>query len=387
MRRTLSRRRLLLYGAAALAVPAVAGSTTAPVGDGRARLRLLRHAYAGDPSASGTDRWDVQLIQGDRARPSAQLVTEQFVYATAVRRISDPAGVTQCLRPADVPDSWLLRDVSGRLIQRFDGDDTAIDIGLPEFRRASADFLVAKCRDGGRQPWSGVGHDEFNAEFGWGWDGVVPARYPDTGSWQRAVTEYVAHLDDRLRGAGFDLVGNLGAATDDKYDDFFMTLRRRGMVPSLEYFVCGRYRPDDSTANYADPAEWLRQVRLIGRFEDPGGGAAGRTAAGVRLIVHERQTGERAIRYSLASYLLGSSGDGASVYGADVSYDARTTPYPRCFDDARRLGAPIEPMTPLPGDTWSRRFAGGSVVVNAGGATTTYRGRTIEAHDAVIDAA
>ena len=373
-----SRRRFLTGVTVALILPAAAGCVAGPSRE--PAFRLVRHVYSGDPSAAGTGRWPLQVLQGDRTRPSSETVPEQFVYATAIRRDSDPTGVTQCLRPADVDDSWLLNDSSGRLIQRRGGDDTALDVGNPEFRRAAARFLVEKCRNEGGQRWTGVQHDEINADFGWGWDGATPAAYPTSESWQAALTGYMALLAHELEEAGFTLGGNLGGATDADHDDWYAELTDCGMVPSLETYVCGGYLPGGSTANYADPPEWLRQVRLVERTETEGGASA--TPSGTRIVVHDQQDTEAGIRYSLASFLLATTGRGA--YGADVRYDA-ASPYPECFDDALALGPPTAARTQVDEHVWTRPFRAGSVAVNVGPSAARYEGAVLEPHTGRID--
>lgn len=320
----------------------------------------MRYCFAGDPSTGPTERWRWQGLQGDRRRPPAEQVPHQLVYATAVRRTSDPAGTTQCARPQDVPDAWVLRDEAGRPVTRGQGgEDTALDVGDPGFQLASADFLVAKCR---RERWAGVLHDEFNPEFGFGWDGAVPAKHPTTQAWQAALLGYVTVLARRLADAGFLLAGNIGTVT--RYSrGWNQQLVDAGLVPVSEFFVTGA--TGNGTIATAENGLWAEQVDWLDR----------NLAAGRTVVVHERQTDEALVRYGLGTFLL--CDDGHGVFGADVDYDAATTPYPDCFADAVRLGSPGGARTELRPGLWRRRFSHGHVLVNSSGTATTWDGVTV----------
>jgi len=380
--RAISRRRLLMLGGTAAGAALVANTVANTRGRGFALLpnssfapstssatyvpTFARFAFSGDPSAPGTERWQWQGLQGDLKRPAAELVANQLLYATAVQRSSDPAGITQCLLPRNVASSWRLRDHQGRLVQRDHDDDTALDVGEPAFQQAAAQFLLAKCRE---QRWSGVLHDEINADFQFGWPGAVPAAYPTPGDWQTAQLRYVRVLARRLNEAGFVLAGNLGTVTRDARS-WSEQLVAAGMTAVSEFFVTGN--ADGGTMASAENGQWQEQIDW----------AEWNLAQRRTVVLHERQSAEAPIRYGLATFLLVDTGTG--VFGADVDYDATTTPYPKCFTDAARLGPPTDRRLELNGGLWSRQFRNGLVLVNSNEHAMTWHGTELSPTSAAI---
>ncbi len=380
----MSRRGLLAVGGtaagAAIVVPLVGTDqgwwsplvSTMPGAAGSAasaatgRPIFARFAYSGDPSEEGTARWQWQGLQGDRMRPSLNVVATQLRYATAVARASDPTGITQCLPPHEVRSNWRLRDLQGRPVLRNDGDDAALDVGEPDFQQAAADFLVAECR---QQRWSGVLHDEFNADFQFGWPGAVPAAYPTPADWQAAQLRYVRVLAWRLNEAGFVLAGNLGTVTRDTRN-WNEQLVDAGMIAVSESFVTGA--TGGGTMASAENGQWKEQVDW----------AEWNLARHRTVVVHERQSAEAPIRYGLGTFLLVDTGTG--VFGADVDYDAATTPYPACFTDATRLGPPTSSRTELDDGLWARSFRNGQVLVNSREMATKWAGITLSPTSAAI---
>ncbi|GAB2936910.1 hypothetical protein GCM10027047_37010 [Rhodococcus aerolatus] len=367
-----SRRALLRgAGAALLAAtaaasgvrpgsPAGAAAAAGPAPAGSGGLSLLRFAYSGDTDGPGAQRFQWQGLQGDLARPAG--VATVLVYATAVERRDDPAGTTQCLPPAEVADRWRLRDTRGDVVTRA-GGDVALDVGDAALRSRAADFLVAKCRADG---WTGVLLDEVNAEFGWGWPGAVPARYPTPQSWQAAQQGFVAALGDALRGAGLSLAGNVAQPL---WPEFCLALAAGGMEPVVENFVAGRVGP----AGYltARGGGWEARLAWVERAQ----------AVTSRVVLHDTQTDEAAIRYGLGSFLLVD--DGSGVYGASVAYDA-DPPFPDAYRAAGGLGAPRSSRTEVAPGVWARDFAGGRLVVNATRADVEVAGTAVPATDSVL---
>lgn len=378
----ISRRRLLMFGGVAAGAGLVGNTVANTQGRGFTPLSgwlsaprnsqaayaptFARFAFSGDPSRPGTERWQWQGLQGDRSRPAADLVVNQLVYASAVERSSDPAGITQCMRPRDVARSWRLHDLDGRLVQRNHDDDTALDVGEPAFQEAAAQFLLAKCID---QRWSGVLHDEFNADFQFGWPGAVPATYPTPADWQAAQLRYVRVLAQRLNEAGFVLAGNLGTVTRDTRN-WSEQLVEAGMIAVSEFFVTGA--TGGGTMASAENGQWKEQVDWV----------EWNLARHTTVVVHERQNAEAPIRYGLGTFLLVDTGTG--VFGADVDYDAAATPYPACFTDATMLGSPTSSRVEVADGTWARNFRNGQVLVNSREMTTQWRGITLPPTSAAI---
>lgn len=368
-REGLSRRRLLQLGgltAAGLCVPwsATAWADSTPA-TASYTPTFLRFAYYGNPTAAGTERWQWQGLQGDRARPSFATVPEQYVYADTVKRSGDPTGITQCMRPGDVANAWLLRDRSGAVIHRDSNDDYALDVGNSAYRNAAADFLVRKCQT---ERWSGILLDEVNPTISWAFPGAVPARYPTDAAWQGALRGFVQVLASRLKAAGFGLVGNVGTA-EKQYRAWCESLVRVGMVCNSEFFVCGGYGTNNvatlEDGTWAEQMDWMEWAQ----------------ANGPRVLVHDKQDDDKLIRYGVGSFLLADTGKG--VYGADVNYGADTR-YPVCFDEAKQLGSPIGVRTQVQPGVWRRDFSSGYVLVNSSTRATTYQGRPVPSTSGTI---
>jgi len=371
----LTRRHILQLGAAAAAVAFVPWSKLTPTAEaagGGYTPTLQRFVFSGDAGAAGTQRWRWQCIQDGQTRPTAAQVPKQFVYATAVRRNGDGLGLTQCLAPGQVAAEWLLRDGAGNLITRNGGGDIALDVGNPNFQNDAANFLVVKCRNGG---WSGVWLDEVNFDFSFGgWSGN-PVKYPDNASWQRALTAFTKYLAAQLKAAGFKFGGNLGSYSAYNSATFARTLVTNGMIPGVEFFVAGNQNAGqapqstdgDQDNNWPIQMGWLDWCMAnVGES-----------------VFHDDATDPNRITYSFCSFLLADNGTGR--YGADTNQDTNT-PYPQCYTDAGKLGAPIGARYQPQGGVWRRDFTTGTVVVNTNRGSVTYNGRAYAGVSAVITA-
>ena len=197
---------------------------------------LMRIAFSGDPAGAGTERWRWQLIQDGQSRPTKAQDPSQFVYAAFVKRNSDPGGLTQCLRPADVRSEWILKDSSGNPMPRNNGDEVCLDVGDADYQQAAAQFLISKCRSGN---WTGVYMDEINANFDWAGYPARPGKYPDDTSWRSALVSFCGYLAQQLKAAGFLIAGNLGTYSNYNSYTFARTLVANGMIPRVEFFVAG----------------------------------------------------------------------------------------------------------------------------------------------------
>lgn len=355
-------RRSLLLGAAA-----GTGALAFGLPPSEYQPTYIRWAFAGNPSVGDTQRWAWQGLQGDRSRPPLASVPHQLVYASAVRRTSDPEGITQCMLPKNVPDEWLLRDQAGRVISRAQGDTVALDVGNSKVRSAAAKFLVEKCA---RQRWSGVAHDEFNPVFGFGWSGAVPARYPTDTQWQEALLGYVAVLSKAVADAGFLFAGNVGTVTTTSRP-FNKAIVRTGCLSISEFFVAGGRDP--ASAATAENGQWAEQVDWV----------EWNLHAGRRVVVHDAQTEPGRIRYGLGTFLL--LDDGHGVYGADADYNADTTPYPQCFVDAKKLGSTRDSRREIHPHVWERRFSAGKVLVNSSEKSAVIGSRVMAPTSALVE--
>jgi len=370
-----TRRHVLQLGAAAAAVALIPWSKLTPTAEAAAGSytpTLMRIAFSGDPAGAGTERWRWQLIQDGQSRPTLAQVPEQFVYATYVRRNSDNAGLTQCLPPGQVTADWLLRDGAGNPITRNAGDDTAIDVGNPNFQSAAANSLIAKCRNGG---WTGVWMDEVNYDFTFGGWSATPAKYPDNVSWQRALLAFTKYLAAQLKAVGFTFGGNLGTYSAYNSASFARNLAAGGMIPGVEFFVAGNQNAGqapqgvdgDQDNNWPVQMGWLDWCM----------------ANAAQSVFHDDATDQNRITYSFGSFLLADNGTGR--YGADVNQDTNT-PYPQCYTDAGKLGAPNGARYSPEAGVWRRDFATGSVVVNTNRNAVTYNGQSYAGVSAVITA-
>lgn len=313
---------------------------------------FLRFDFSGDTAEYGSDRWQWQGLQGDRPRPAG--VRQAFVYATAVQRPGDGLGVTQCVPPGGVKDSWFLRDRSGEKIFRsINGGDYALDVGNVEFRKSAGAFLLDKCA---RQGWDGVIHDEVNGELEWAFPGALSEKYPDPAAYRQVQLEYVSELGDTLRSGGFQLAGNIGQPI---YETWCKDLSRTGMITSTEVFVAG----DEGSSGMAtaDDGTWKERVEFT----------EWSMLHTQQVLVHDRATDPASIAYGLCSFLLVDNGRGA--YGADLAYSA-PTPYPVSFNDAVRLGPPVGARSEVETNLWRREFSRGYVLVNSGTVRAAHQG-------------
>lgn len=328
------------------------------------RPSFVRFAYSGNTAASGADRWSWQGLQGDRPKPAG--VPNLLVYATAVQRPSDTSGITQCVRPADVRPEWVLVDPAGRPIRRGSGGaggDLALDVGNAEFQRASAAFLVAKCR---REGWSGVLHDEINGEFRWAFADQKSARYPTSSAWQQAQLGYVQYLAAQLAAVGLRLVGNIG---EPVYRAWCEDLTRAGMITNTEMFVAGdsgRTGPRSAeSGGWSDRVSWLEWS----------------LTNAPAVVVHDRQTNADAVGFGLGTFLLVDNGKG--VYGASTGYSASDA-WLDSFSEAQRLGSPLGAREQVSRGLWRRDFERGHVLVNSSRSATTYQGGQVGATSGAI---
>ncbi|WP_460869134.1 putative glycoside hydrolase [Rhodococcus aerolatus] len=352
--------------ATAAPVPTTAAATTPgpqPVSYPDYRLEFVRSVFRGDPTGPGTARWQWQVLQRDLPQPPG--VAHRFFYATAVTRDSDPAGVTQCLPPDEVPDAWLLRGTDGDVITRTSGStvDRAVDVAQPGFRAAAAQFLVDRCRAGG---WSGVMLDEVNASFTWTWP-QRPVAYPDDASWQQAQLGFVRGLGDALRAAGFALGANIGDAVDP---EFCLAVAEGGQLVSSEFFVEGGLSAGPTTA--LTGAAWRSRVSWLERSQQ----------VAPTTLVQDRTDPGFTSDYGLLTALLATMG--STVYGTSEAYTADGSHWPTVHDAALALGAPRTVRHEVAPGVWAREFDAGTVLVNATTAPAVALGRALPAASGVL---
>lgn len=390
VRRVLTRRRALALGAVAVGGTVVAGrAVSAEAAAGGASVELgpatvlqrnasaapaapvpnpspppaqvaayrpsfVRFAFAGNTAAAGSDRWQWQGLQGDRAKPAG--VPHLLVYATAVQRPSDPKGITQCMTPAEVQPDWFLLDTRGNKLHRGSdgsGGDYALDPGNPAFQQRSATFLLAKCR---REGWSGVLHDEINGDLSWAFPGQQSAKYPTSELYRQALLGYVRYLGAQFAAAGFMFAGNIGEAL---FRGWCEDLTRAGMVTSSETFVAGNVGRSGPMS--AEDGLWAARVSWL----------EWSLANAPAVIMHDRQNDETPTLYGLCTFLLVDNGKG--VYGASTGYSAADR-WMDCFTAAQSLGSPLGPRVNVSGGLWRRDFQRGYVLVNSSTSAANHQG-------------
>jgi lysophospholipase L1-like esterase len=313
--------------------------------------------------ATQATRWPWQALQGDttitptvpqlRAAGATTLVR----YATPMAcRASDPAGYTQALPPAQVQSSWLLKDSSGTVITRNNGDDQAIDPGNTAFQQAAGQNLVSICQS---QGWDGIMLDEINADPTWAYPGNRPDVYPDNASWQAACLALVQALASALHTAGLKLWINLGQA-GNSWDQ---TITQACDGSNQEYWIGRSGYADPSTASTANGV-WAQQLSWAQWNEQQG----------IASIYHCSTTDANVATYALATFLLISEGHGIFSASPDA-YDNTDVWNVNDFTAALNLGAPSGAYTTSE-TTYTRQFANGTVTVDPTAMTATIQETT-----------
>ena len=301
-------------------------------------FEVLQRGYAGQVGA----------IQ--HAETSKAPMTFLFYADPMVERPSDNKGYTTALPPAQIKPAWLLRDSTGAVLTRSDGDgDEMLDPGNVDYQNAAAANLISVAKSEG---WGGVMLDEINETWSWTMS-RQPANYPTQQSWDSAEIAFVHNVCGQLASAGKQCLTNTGDyATDAAFwnqvtadnsgsmQEFFVALNTTlGNDPAVATIENGWWQPSEN--------------RLIASQN-----------AGKDSLFHAYAANAPEVRYALGSYLLAWRGYG--TFAASTDYYGDTDAWSTDFTTARALGTPTGGYQASGQLLW-RQFQHGYVVVNPHG--------------------
>jgi hypothetical protein len=264
-----------------------------------------------------------------------------------VERPSDPKGYTTALPPARIESNWLLRDASGAVLTRSDGNgDVMLDPGNVDYQNAAAANLISVADDEG---WDGVMLDEINETWQWTM-ARQPANYPTQQSWDAALLSFVHNVCGQVDQAGKQCVTNTGDYATDAVFWNQVTADNSGSMQ--EFFVA----LDTALGN--DPA-----VATIenGWWQPSENRLIASQNAGKDSLFHAYAANAAEVRYALGSYLLAWQGYG--TFAASTDYYGGTDAWSADFTTARAFGTPLG-ADRTSGQLLWRQFQHGYVVVN-----------------------
>jgi hypothetical protein len=305
------------------------------------------------------NRWPFEVLQRGysgqvaairRAETTGAPMTFLFYADPMVIRPSDPAGYTTALPPAEVEQgqpNWLLRDSTGKVISRSDGNgDEMTDPGNVAYQNAAAAKLIGIANTEG---WNGVMLDEVNQSWQWTMS-AQPANYPTQQAWDNAQIAFVRNVCGQVIKAGKLCVTNTGDSSSDT--SFWSAITADNSGSMQEFYVAlnpaiGGAPPVATVENgYWQPS----QQRLISSQN-----------AGKNSIFHAYAANTAEVRYALGSYLLAWQGHG--TFAASTDYYGATDAWSSDFTLAQSFGRPSGAEQAAGGLLW-RPFAHGYVVVN-----------------------
>lgn len=314
-------------------------------------IRFAQHKYdnSGMTDLSLFDVYDLQ--RGYTAKGQLKPGAALYLYATIVRRPSDPEGRTQFLPPHLVQDSWCAHTPDGRDLvtrDRGDGPENLINIAVAQWRVSAISSIVDQVVAHGA---TGVYVDEVDAWWRYAWTllGSNGAKeFRSEGYWRNMWLTFLEQLAAALHGKGKKLWVNLGADYN-AVEPWQNTIV--GLVDAINIeFYTGRERVGAKPTTLSD--SWLSQNAFVAAVEK----------IGKPVHVHCSSLDQKTVNYAYCSWLLHTEFRGsfsASLdYGGQFGYPDQTL-----WTRSQSLGKPLGPVTSN-GPIRSRKFAGGTVHVN-----------------------
>lgn len=315
------------------------------------KVRFAQHIYNNNQPIdfAAFDLYDVQrgFITADGPIvPRAEF----YLYATIVRRPSDPQGLTQFLRPSLVPDSWCAHTPSGQIVTRTrgEGPENLINIAVAQWRALAIPNIVEQVVHLGA---AGLYVDEVDAWWRYAWPmipGTGAKEFKTESYWRSMWLKFLTELADALHAKGKKLWANLGADYDFA-DPWQLAVVDIVDAVNIEFFV-GREGVGMQPAT-VDSA-WLEQTNFVLAVE----------RRGKPVHVHCSSNTQKVVDYAFCSWLahtafLGSF-SASRDYGGTIGLPDGTL-----WTRAQSLGRPLAGATQN-GPVWSRRFEHGTVHVN-----------------------
>lgn len=304
-------------------------------------------------------RWATQVVQG-QPETVKRLPALRQAGVTKIYRYAFPLtwsahkdyGIRSAVDPAVFDSAWLaLRGADPIASTKFSSGsgfpNYLIDVGLPRYQQASADWLIKKCRDEG---YNGAYLDEINERLAYaGYQ--IPSKYGTDYQFQQAVRAYVEYVSTALRAAGFSCHANLASNANAWRDHVAEALD--GVC--VEFFMAQWTVTDPSAWHVAsiENGEWKKQLDWVLWNE----------IRNKTTICQADARSEAEVTYALASLLLVTSGKAlfAATKGGAGLTSAWWVP---AMDTALLLGRPLGAYTTQPTGICTRTFEHGVVSVN-----------------------
>jgi hypothetical protein len=317
-------------------------------------LRYARAIY-NDPDIN--PRWDRQIVQGQpetvkRIHGLKQAgVTEVLRYTFPLTWTDHPhAAYRMGSDPASFDRSWLAIR-AGKTIRstKFDSGDEfgnyLIDIGLPAYQDASADWLIRRCREDG---YTGIYLDEIN-EFQAYAGYLIPTKYGNDYQVQLAQLSYVKYVAAALKTAGFSCHVNLAANPVAWRNNIATAVD--GV--EMEFFAVQHTVPNAWTMASVENKVWREQLDWLVWNE----------AKGKSTMCQADARSEAQVEYALASMLLVTTGK--AVFAATKGgYGLSAAWWTPAMETAKLLGQPKAPHVTQASGLCTREFEHGRCTVN-----------------------
>ena len=318
-------------------------------------FQVLQRGYAG------------QLAAIEHAETAKVPMTFLFYSDPMVERPSDPKGYTTALPPAKIKPAWLLRDSSGAVLTRSDGDgDEMLDPGNVAYQNAAAANLISVAN---AEDWDGVLLDEINETWSWTM-AKQPANYPTQQAWDTAQIAFVHNVCGQVIKAGKQCVTNTGDTATDA--SFWAQVTADNSGSMQEFFVALDTALGGSpTVATIDNGWWQASENRLITSQN----------AGKDSLFRAYAANATEVRYALGSYLLAWRGYG--TFAASTDYFGGTDAWSADFTTAKSLGRPIGGYQASGNLLW-RQFQHGYVLVNPHG---TQQSATIEGKPVTLAAA
>lgn len=312
------------------------------------KIRFAQHKYANNTPTdlSVFDVYDLQ--RGWQASKPLKAGGELYIYTTVVRRVSDPDGLTQFLRPSAVPDAWCAHTPNGGLVtrDRGDGPEQLINIAVKDWRAQAIPKIVAEVV---LYDATGLYLDEVDAWWKYAWPMIATSgakEFTTERYWRSLWLELLGQLADALHARGKKLWVNLGAdySITDQWQKYVVDIVD---AVNIEFYT-GREGVGAQPTTMNDG--WWSQGNFVAAVEQ----------AGKPVHVHSSSLNQQVTDYAFCSWLLHTeflgSFSASRDYGGQISIPSRRA-------DAERLGRPLGKREQTDSG-YRRRFEGGLVTVD-----------------------
>lgn len=313
-------------------------------------IRFAQHKYDNRTATdvSAFDVYDLQrgfTLAGD-PRPGAEL----YVYATIVRRPSDPQGLTQFLKPNLVPDSWCAHTPIGDLVTRVrgEGPEQLINFAVAQWKAMAIPNIVDEVV---KYNATGLYVDEVDAWWKHAWTSIASSgarEFKTEGYWRNMWVTFLTDLAAALHAKGKKLWINLGA--DYKLVEPWQAALFEIVDAFNIEFYTGREGVDSGPTTTRDG--WLSQNAFVAAVEQ----------RGKPVHVHSSSLDQKVTDYAFLSWLLHTEFLGS--FSASLDYGG-TFAFPdgALWTKAKALGRPVGKREPNGSGGFFRLFEHGTVTV------------------------